>query len=708
MVHLWAPSVRSVSDVIRAHHGPVRSVDINANDRYLLTAGDDKMVKVWSMRSKRFIRSYTGHTNWVRSAVFSPDGLDIASGSDDQRVLLWDSETGAIKATYQDHVGAVSCVRFSPDGSAVASCGQDCSINVWDTRSEHALLQHYPAHDDVATAISFHPSGLYLLSTSLDGTCKCWDLRQGRQLYTLQPGRDSQPLYVGTNARSISGVGGGRGRGLRTVQVSQDGSLFAIGGDDEAVVVWKDGFPLAQQPLFPQSRAIVNSSYRPYGILEDVHSGVRRQPQQSFYQPSAYLPPHGAGAVDVSLPATVPPYYDASFQTPSQLSHNVSGVSFSSVPPPSQQFQPQPYAPPLLFAAPPLQQQPQYLSAQQPVAVLPVSQPVPPSQVEPVAAAPVAVPTQTARATSAVRRRTALPPPQAAIPVPAAVRPPVAAATIAEASSSDSFLQPTVASQSRARDIRAAADAAAAVRATAAKLDAAGPGAAAYIPTSARERASLRAAAASASASSSANAAPARLSYPPAQAAVWPARGSSDQPSWVERSFSRQSAGAGNRRRSSSFSYGFGGRVRGPLYRGGGRDSYDDGDRDVYDRDAVDLGPQGEIDAARRSYKREDPSVADALQYVVKQLDAIRSGVNKLEGRVGAVEQKGSFSAAAAGSSAAVGGATAQPKPPALTTISAGAPLSAATTIPSLKPTTSFLPGKAGLSFSGQTAAVGV
>lgn len=64
------------STVFKAHTATVRSVSFSADGQKLVTASDDKSVKVWSVHRQKFIYSLNQHTNWVRCARYAT-GLDL-------------------------------------------------------------------------------------------------------------------------------------------------------------------------------------------------------------------------------------------------------------------------------------------------------------------------------------------------------------------------------------------------------------------------------------------------------------------------------------------------------------------------------------------------------------------------------------------------------------------------------------------------------
>mmetsp|Transcript_62412 Transcript_62412/g.115868 ORF Transcript_62412/g.115868 Transcript_62412/m.115868 type:complete len:482 (+) Transcript_62412:65-1510(+) len=181
-VVIWSNRARKRENwPVKLHFSPVRSCDISADERFLLTASDDKTVKMSSMSDLRFLRSMVGHSHWVRSAVFAPSAEFCASAGDDRTVRLWDSERSSQLHAWYDHSDVINCVRFDASGLALAACSSDSAINMWDVRAR-TLRQHYSnAHDGAAVMqVAFHPEGGLLLSAAADATVRIWDLRAGR------------------------------------------------------------------------------------------------------------------------------------------------------------------------------------------------------------------------------------------------------------------------------------------------------------------------------------------------------------------------------------------------------------------------------------------------------------------------------------------------------------------------------------------------
>jgi U3 small nucleolar RNA-associated protein 7 len=57
-VTLWSPNMSTPLVKMLTHHGPVRSLAVDREGRFMVTAGADYRVKIWDIRNYREIHSY--------------------------------------------------------------------------------------------------------------------------------------------------------------------------------------------------------------------------------------------------------------------------------------------------------------------------------------------------------------------------------------------------------------------------------------------------------------------------------------------------------------------------------------------------------------------------------------------------------------------------------------------------------------------------
>jgi WD40 repeat protein len=89
-------------------------------------------VEVWSMKTKRRIRTIENIGAWVQALAFSPDGRELLIGGQDGLVHRLDLDSGDFLATYAT-LSPVSAVAVSPDGRHMLVSGYGESY--WDLAS---------------------------------------------------------------------------------------------------------------------------------------------------------------------------------------------------------------------------------------------------------------------------------------------------------------------------------------------------------------------------------------------------------------------------------------------------------------------------------------------------------------------------------------------------------------------------------------------
>lgn len=116
------------------------------------------------------------HQAGVRSVSFSPNGMCIVSASDDKTLRLWDAKTGnPIGSPLQGHTESVRSVAFSPDGRRIVSGSWDTTIRLWDANTCQTINTPFRVHSKGVLSVAFSPNGERLISGSADNTLRIWD-----------------------------------------------------------------------------------------------------------------------------------------------------------------------------------------------------------------------------------------------------------------------------------------------------------------------------------------------------------------------------------------------------------------------------------------------------------------------------------------------------------------------------------------------------
>jgi len=227
-LRLWDLSTGNTTRRFVGHTKDVLSVAFSADNRQIVSGSRDKNIIHWNTlgQCKYTITGEEGHKEWVSCVRISPNLNTplIVSAGWDKVVKVWNLNNCKLRTNLMGHTGYINSVTVSPDGSLCASGGKDGTAMLWDL-NEGRHLSSLDA-GDIIHALVFSPIR-YWLCAATASTIKIWDLESKVCVHELKP--DFQ--VVGTKNKAVP---------IQCISLawSANGNTLFAGYTDNVIRVW--------------------------------------------------------------------------------------------------------------------------------------------------------------------------------------------------------------------------------------------------------------------------------------------------------------------------------------------------------------------------------------------------------------------------------------------------------------------------------------
>lgn len=205
-IRVYDLATRREAITLPGHDFPQRctSVVFSSHNDFIISGGSDGKIKLWDTKSWRELRTLAslrccvpeGPVSVGVIALAANDRILITSG-DDFQIRRWDVPTSQQVFAVEPGTGRMTAyyrpVALRSDGSFMAAGGWDGLVTIWNAVDGRQLNQFSIGNEGVS-ALAFSPDGKLLLTGGAKGAVQLWTLNPIRAAWT--PGRASPQINV--------------------------------------------------------------------------------------------------------------------------------------------------------------------------------------------------------------------------------------------------------------------------------------------------------------------------------------------------------------------------------------------------------------------------------------------------------------------------------------------------------------------------------
>ena len=218
----------------------------------VVSVSADTTVKVWSVNMEAgtmvSTRTEIAHEKDINCVAVSPDGGLIVTAGQDKLAKLWRSADLGLVSVLRGHTRGVWCAQFSPADRLVATGGGDAAVRLWSISdgAGASCVKQLQGHEASVLTLSW-ASGGQLVTGSSDGLVKVWWVARQECTVTLDLGEEAGKVW----------------------SVVTEGDEVLAGGDGGRILLWKDDTDTVEAASQEEQDRIVVQHQRLSNLLQE-------------------------------------------------------------------------------------------------------------------------------------------------------------------------------------------------------------------------------------------------------------------------------------------------------------------------------------------------------------------------------------------------------------------------------------------------------